>query len=157
MAYQRTVAFPSRSTAFHGGDPVYIRHANGPFASSITLDNPSLGALGYGEEAATAASTASTVSTITNAINALTALTGTFMAVRQAKIDSKDQKAASAAAQQQAAAAQQQAAEAQQAVNAAVQAAQKPADNSGTKKELMIGAAVLGAVLLGGFFLLRRK
>ncbi len=144
MPYVDTIAFNTKSTARHGGDPGWIRHANGGIVT-----RPDDGVSGP-EEIAEAASLATMIASLGK----------TFVDLRQQKIDTRDAKHAAGDAQAKADAAATAAVAATQAQTAAIQAQAKA--GAGTQehsqtKLLLIGSGVVGAVLLGAFFLLRRR
>ncbi len=143
MAYTRTIAFNTRSTARHGGDFGWIRHANGRLVSDVRSGDL------RGVEA---------IGTIANTLAQLTA---TFAQLRQAKMDSKAAKNDAAGQERQAAAIA-----AENATLAAAQATaqaaalekvatQGNADGSKSNKLLIGGAALVGLGVL--FFAMKRK
>ncbi len=138
--YVDTIAFNTKSSARHGGDPGWIRHANGGI---VTRPDSNL----HGVEAI---GTAATVATT------LAQLGKTFMDLRQSKIDAKSQKSAANAAQRQAEAATAAAIAATQAQTAAVQSQSDQQEHSQTKL-ILVGAGVIGALVIGGILLFRRR
>ncbi len=150
MAYTRTIAFPSKSTAVHGGDPGWIRHANGPSMTRPSFRKPDLAGLGVGaEEVSTAATIATTIAQ----------LGATFAQLRQQKMDDKAAKNTANAQQQKADA------DAAAAIAQAATATQKAADVRAkpdemekleSNKTVLIGGAIGIAALIGLVIFLRR-
>ncbi len=150
MAYERTIAFPSRSTAFHGGDPGWIRHANGPSMTRPSFHKPDLAGLGFGvEEASTAATIATTIAELGK----------TFAEMRQQKMEGKAAKNAANAQQEkadrEAAAAIADAAAATQKA-AQIRAQPSVVDEISGNKTMLVGGVIGLAALIGLVVYLRR-
>ncbi len=142
MSYVGTIAFNTNSTARHGGDPGWIRHAN---SGVITRPDSSFEGLGYAEG----------VSAVTNIVTTLAQLGKTFADLRQQKMDTKASRNAANDAAEKAAAAERETAASQAQLFQAAQT--QTGDKSDSSKTLLIGGGILAAVVLGGIFLMRRR
>ncbi len=139
--YVDTIAFNTKSSARHGGDPGWIRHGN---TEIVTRPDSAISGV---EAIGTAATVATT----------LAQLGKTFMDLRQSKIDTKNAKNAASSAQRKADEAAAAAVAATQAQTAAIQAAQAAPQEHSQTKLILVGAGVLGALVVGGILLFRRR
>lgn len=170
MGYQRTwTAFNTAGSAYRGGDPGWIRHANSGVVSRPSYGRPDLEGLGiYGTEAAGAASTTATVAgEIATITQILSALTQTGMSVYQARQDQKAKKSEAADANRRADQAEKQNAEVAQAQleqtkaqTAAIQAAPTKSAVEAVKNNktlFLIGGGIAAGALLLYFMRRPRK